>query len=121
MSLSNKSKIIINHHIRTVLQIIINFIFPISIHPTSYKSHLQFLWNPISSHPIFPFCLNFIPLDQNYCLNLNLISSDVNFSRITMTTTRTNPKRGGTNFIINKLYVRIGSLTLQCDLSITPS
>ena len=121
MSLSNKSKIIINHHIRTVLQIIINFIFPISIHPTSYKSHLQFFWNPISSHPVFQFCLDFIPSDWNSCMNLSLISSYWNSLHITMTTTRSNPKHGGMNVIIDEVYVVWASLTLMHDLIITPS
>ena len=81
----------------------------------------DFCSNPISSHPIFQFCLNFIPSDWNSHLNLNLISLYWNYHQITMTTTRPNHKREGTNIIIDKVYVVGDSLTLQYALCITPS
>ena len=60
----------------------------------------NFCWNTISSHPIFRFRLNIIPSDWNYF-------------RITMTTTRPKPKHGETNVIIENVYAWGASLTLQ--------
>ena len=52
---------------------------------------------------------------------MNIVSLDWNPFQITMTTARPDPKRGGTNIVIDKFYVEGSSLTLQYYLSIIPS
>ena len=111
-----RSNIIVNYF---VSQRIINIPFPILINPTLSESHLRFFGDPISAHPIFQFFLNLIPSVQHF--RLNPISSDWNYFQITMTATRTNSKRGGTNVIIDEVSVGGSSLTLHYGLSITTS